>query len=222
MPWPEVLKWVDRKMGLLRKSLGDGIDIGLDPHAQILEPAKAIDLCNVVAPYRPMFVEEPLRPENVDAMAYVRSRSPVPIATGEMLYTKWEFRDLLKAGGADIIQPDICCCGGITEMKKIAALAEAEYVTIAPHNPMGPVATAFNAQFDATAPTFLIQEYHVDDESPRKDLVKEPYRLKDGYLELPDSYGVGIELNEDYLSKHAYRPWRRSLPPTPDGSVPFI
>jgi galactonate dehydratase len=222
MTWPKVLKWVDRKMALLRNTLGDEIDIGLDPHAKILEPAKAVDLCTVVAPYRPMFVEEPLRPENMEAMAYVRSKSSVPIATGEMLYTKWEFRDLLRLKGADIIQPDICCCGGITEMKKIAALTEAEYVTIAPHNPMGPVATAVNAQFAATAPTFFILEYHVDTESPRKDLVEEPYRIVDGYLELPDKSGIGIELNEEYFKEHPYRAWKRSLPPTPDGSVHFI
>jgi galactonate dehydratase len=222
MPWPMVLKWIDNKMAILRKALGDEIDIGLDPHAKILEPAKAIDLCSVVAPYRPMFVEEPLRPENVEAMAYVRSKSPVPIATGEMLFTKWEFRDLLQEKAVDIIQPDICCCGGVTEMKKIAALAEAEYVTIAPHNPMGPVATAVNAQFAATAPNFVILEYKVDTEPPRKDLVEEPYRIVDGYLELPKKPGIGIELNEEYIADHPYKAWRRHMPSTPDGSIPFI
>jgi galactonate dehydratase len=209
-------------METLRRALGDDADIGLDPHAKLLEPAKALDLCRAVAPYRPMFVEEPLRPENVDEMAAVRAASPVPIATGEMLYTKWEFRDLLKARGADIIQPDICCCGGVTEMKKIAALAEAEYVTIAPHNPMGPLATAVNAQFAATAPNFVILEYHVDTESPRRDLVQEPYRMVDGYLELPDVPGFGIELNEAYFQAHPYKPWRRATPTRPDGSVALI
>ena len=222
MAWPEALREVDKKMAILRDALGDQVDIGLDPHAKILEPAKAIELCNVVAPYRPMFVEEPVRPENVDAMAAVRDKSPVPIATGEMLYTKWEFRDLLKVRGADIIQPDICCCGGVTEIKKIAALAEAEYVAVAPHNPMGPVATAVNAQFAATAPTFLILEYHVDTESPRRDLVREPYQMADGYLELPERPGFGIELNEHYYQKHPYKPWHRGFPIRPDGSMAFI
>ena len=155
-------------------------------------------------------------------MAWVREKSSVPIATGEMLYTKWEFRDLLRAGGADIIQPDICCCGGLTEIRKIAALAEAEYVRLAPHNPMGPVATAVNAQFVATSPNFLILEYHVDTESPRRDLLVEPYEIRDGHLQLPDQPGYGIELNEDYLRSHPYRAWRRTLPQTPDGSIPFI
>ncbi|MFH1084388.1 MAG: galactonate dehydratase [Chloroflexota bacterium] len=222
MSWPQVLREVDRKMAVLRTRLGDGIEIALDPHAQILEPVKAIDLCQAVAPYHPLFVEEPLRPENVDAMAAVRAKSPVPIATGEMLYTKWEFRDLLKVRGADIIQPDVCCCGGLTELKKIAALAEAEYVSIAPHNPMGPVATAVNAQFDATATTFLIQEYHVDTESPRRDLVIEPYKLVDGYLVLPDKPGLGIDLNEDYFTAHPYEPWKRGFPLKPDGAMALI
>jgi len=222
MSWPSALRQVEKKMAFLREKLGDEIEIGLDPHARILEPAKAIELCNVLAPYYPLFVEEPLRPENMEAMAQVRTKSPVPIATGEMLYTKWEFRDLLRLRAADIIQPDVCCCGGVTEMKKIAALAEAEYVTVAPHNPMGPVATAVNAQFAATAPTFLILEYHVDTESPRRDLVLEPYRIVDGYLELPQTPGLGIEINEEYCQRHPYKPWRRALPPKPDGSVPFI
>lgn len=222
MPWPKVLRELDKKVSYLRNALGDEIEIGLDPHARILEPSRAIEMCNVLAPYHPMFVEEPVRPENVDAMAAVREKSPVPIATGEMLYTKWEFRDLLKARGADIIQPDVCCCGGVTEMKKIAALAEAEYVSVAPHNPMGPVATAVNAQFAATAPTFLILEYHVDTESPRKDLVREPYMIVDGYLELPDKPGIGIELNEEYYEKHPYKPWHRGFPIKPDGALAFI
>ena len=220
--WPQVLRLVDHKMALLRDALGDEMDIALDPHAKILEPVKAIELCEVVAPYRPMFVEEPLRPENVEAMAAVRAKSPVPIATGEMLYTKWEFRDLLKVRGADIIQPDICCCGGVTEMKKIAALAEAEYVTVAPHNPMGPLATAINAQLSATLPTFLILEYHLDTASPRKDLILEPYKMVDGYLELPEKPGFGIELNQEYLRQHPYKAWRRGFPFNPDGSMAFI
>ena len=222
MPWPRVLREAESTVATLRSALGDDIEIGLDPHARILEPIKAIELCQVVAPYRPMFVEEPVRPENVDAMAEVRARSSVPIATGEMLYTKWEFRDLLKVRGADIIQPDICVCGGITEMKKIAALAEAEYVTMAPHNPMGPVATAVNAQFAATAPNFLILEYHVDTESPRKDLVQEPYEIVQGYLQLPDKPGLGIELNEEYYRQHPYKPWKRGFPLRPDGSMSLI
>jgi galactonate dehydratase len=220
--WPKALRLIVEKMALLRDTLGEEIEIGLDPHAKILEPAKAVQLCETVAPYVPMFVEEALRPEHVEAMAEVRAKSPVPIATGEMLYTKWEFRDLLRVRGADIIQPDVCCCGGLTELKKISALAESEYVTVAPHNPMGPVATAVNAQFAATAPNFLILEYHVDTESPRRDLIEEPYEMVNGFLVLPDKPGLGIELNEDYYEAHPYKPWKRGTPLKPDGAVAYI
>ncbi|MCD6521063.1 MAG: galactonate dehydratase [Anaerolineae bacterium] len=222
LPWLKALAAVERKLALLREALGEEIDIALDPHAQLLEPAKAVDLCQVVAPFRPLFVEEPLRPENMEAMAGVRAKARVPIATGEMLYTKWEFRDLLRLQAVDIIQPDVCCCGGLTEIKKIAALAEAEYVTIAPHNPMGPLATAVNAQFVATVPNFLILEYTLDVAPPRSELVQEPYRMVDGYLELPNKPGLGIELNHAYFEKHPYKPWHRSFRYKPDGSMGFI
>jgi len=222
IPWSQALREAERKLDLLRQTLGEDIDIALDPHARILEPARAIQLCEVVAPYRPLFVEEPLRPENIDALKSVHRRSPAPIATGEMLYTKWQFRDLLRAQAVDIIQPDICCCGGVTEMKKISALAEAEYVSIAPHHPLGPVATAVNAQFAATAPNFLILEYHVDVTSPRRDLVLEPYIMEGGYLELPNKPGLGIELNLDYVLSHPYRSWHRPFLYHKDGSLSFI
>lgn len=222
LSWPETLRQVEHKFALLRDGLGGAVEIALDPHAQLLEPVRAIELCQVVAPFRPLFVEEPLRPENIEAMAEVRAKSAAPIATGEMLYTKWAFRDLLRARAADIIQPDVCCCGGLTELKKIAALAEADYASIAPHNPMGPLATAVNAHFALTAPTFLILEYHLDHEPPRRDLVDEPVAFSEGYLTLFDRPGLGMALNEAYFEAHPYKPWRRALPKTRDGSVPFI
>jgi galactonate dehydratase len=222
MGWTAVLHQVDRRMALLRHRLGDDVEIALDPHAQLLEPSKAVELCQVLEPYHPLFVEEPLRPENRQALADVRAKARVPIATGEMLYTKWEFRDLLRQRAVDVVQPDVCCCGGITEMKKIAALAEAEYVTVAPHNPLGPVSTAASVHLAATLPTFLILEYVPDDAPPRRDLVHEPYRLVDGYLEIPERPGLGIALNEDWCRQHPYRAWRRGQPLKPDGAVAFI
>ena len=222
IPWPAVLKKVEKKMAYLRKRLGDEFDIGLDAHAKLIEPSKAVQVCEVVSPYKPMFVEEPVRPENRKAMAFVRSKTNVPIATGEMLYTKWEFQDLIRHGGADIIQPDICCCGGLTEMKKIAALAEAAYLVVAPHNPMSPVATAVNVQFAATTPNFFILEYRLDDRSPRCDLVENPLEIRDGYLCFPERPGIGIELNEDYCLKHPYKAWKRPFPFHPDGAMGLI
>ncbi len=139
-----------------------------------------------------------------------------------MLYTKFEFRDLLVQHAADIIQPDVCCSGGLLEQRKIAAMAEACYVTLAPHNPMGPVATAVNAQLAACTPNFLILEYIPDDQPPRRDLLKEPLQVKDGYLVLPDKPGLGIELNEEAFPSYPFRRWHRGFPINRDGSMAFI
>src|SRR5207237_3034185 len=155
MPWSQVVKGSAAKMEALRRAVGDDVEIGVDPHAKIFEPIRAMQLAQALKPFDPFFVEEPLRPENIDAMAELKqqfSSIGVPLATGEMLYTKYEFRDLLVRSAADIIQPDICCAGGLLEQRKIAAMAESFYVTVAPHNPMGPVATAVNVHFAACTP----------------------------------------------------------------------
>ena len=112
-------------------------------------------------------------------MAKLAAHVNIPLASGECNYTKYEFQRILQALALDIIQPDVCVCGGLMEMEKIAALAEAHYVMVAPHNPMGPVATTVNVHFAASTPHFLILEYHPDDSPPRKDLLKEPLMVKD-------------------------------------------
>jgi galactonate dehydratase len=222
MPWGRVLRVSAARFEAVRRAAGDDIDIGLDPHAKIFEPARALELINAVKPYRPYFVEEPIRPENLDALGVMKSKTDVTIATGECLYTKFEFRDLLVRNAADIIQPDICCSGGLLEQKKIASMAESFYVTVAPHNPMGPVATAVNVQFAACTPNFLILEYNPDDTGPRKELLKEPLVVKNGYIELSDKPGLGVELNEDVFDKYPFKRWHRPFPIREDGSVAFI
>ena len=154
-------------------------------------------------------------------MGYLRAKSPVPIATGEMLYTKYEFRDLLAHQGADILQPDVCLCGGLWEMKKIAALAEAEYVTVAPHNPCGPVATAVNVHFALSTHNFAILEYRPDDASDRRAVVDEPVTLQNGYLLPPERPGLGIELNLEACGEQAYRSWHRRFLWRVDGSLGY-
>lgn len=222
LPWNAQLRAAEARIAAVRRAVGDDIDIAVDPHAKIFEPNRAIALTEVLKPYRPLFVEEPLRPENVDALARVAAHTEVPIATGEMLYTKFEFRDLLVKEAADVLQPDICCAGGILECRKIAAMAESFYVTLAPHNPMGPVATAVNVQFTASIPNFLILEYIPDDAGPRRDLVEEPIALRDGYLQLPTAPGLGIALNEEALPRYPFRTWHRAFPTRADGSLAFI
>lgn len=222
MPWNRVVREAAARLEGIRKAVGEEVDIGVDPHAKIFEPVRALEMAEALKPYKPFFFEEPLRPENIDALAEFKKQCPIPVATGEMLYTKYEFRDLLARGAADILQPDVCLTGGLSEMKKIAAMAEAHYVTVAPHNPMGPVATAVNVHFAIATQNFLILEYIPDDEPPRRDLVKEPLVVKDGYIEAPARPGLGIELNEEAFGKYPYRSWHRGFPWRPDGSIGFI
>ena len=209
------------RIGAVREAVGDEVDIGLDAHAQPFEPAKALTLCHALEPYHPFFLEEPLRPENRAAMGYLRGKSPIPIATGEQLYTKFEFRELLANQGADIIQPDITIVGGLWEMKKIAAMAEAEYVTVAPHNPCGPVATAINVHFALSTHNFAVLEYRPDDEPSRRGLVDEAMELKDGYLLPPTRPGLGIDLNLEACAERVYQSWHRPFLWRADGGLGY-
>lgn len=220
MPWNRALRETERRVAAVRDAVGPDIDIGLDPHARILEIGRAAQLCEVVAPFRPFFVEEPLRPENYEALAKLSNKVNVPIATGEMLYSRHEFRELLSHHAVDIIQPDICITGGLWEMKKIAAMAEVHYASVAPHNPCGPVATAVNVHFAASTSNFMILEYKADD-GRRAEIVDEPIKLMDGYLELPDRPGLGIDLNLDALAAHPGRSWHRPFLIRPDGSLAY-
>lgn len=209
------------RLEALRRALGDDVEIAVDAHATIFEPVRALQLAQAIKPYNPFFFEEPLRPENIDALAALRRQVDVPIATGEMLYTKYEFRDLLVRGAADIVQPDICCAGGLLEQKKIAAMAEAFYATIAPHNPVGPVATAVNVHLAACTPNFLILEYLPDDVPARGELVDEPMRLVDGHLELPTRPGLGLDLNVEAFAQYPHRRWHRAFPLRADGAMGY-
>ena len=171
------LKAVEARLRAVREAVGDDVDIGLDSHAQIFEPAKALELCHVLQPYHPLFLEEPLRPENRPAMGYLRSKSPMPIATGEIAVHQVRVpRPAGQPRAPTSCSPMSPIVGGLWEMKKIAAMAEAEYVMVAPHNPCGPVANAVNLHFALSTPNFLILEYHPDDVASRYDLVDEPFR----------------------------------------------
>ncbi len=221
MAWNQVLDAAASRVSAVRDAVGTGVEIGLDPHARIFEVGRAAQLCAVVEPFRPMFVEEPLRPENLEAWAALKRQSSVPLATGEMLYTRHQFLPLLSRHAIDFIQPDICVTGGIWEMKKIAALAEAHYVSVAPHNPCGPVANAVNAHFALSTQNFEVLEYHPDRTGIRREILQEPVPLVDGFLDVPDTPGLGIELNLDFVAGQDYTPWRRQQPWRPDGSLAY-
>ncbi len=218
--WGQVCDAAAAFAATLREGSPGHFDFAFDAHAMIFEPEQAIRLGNALAPYDPLFFEEPIRPEHIPAWTRVRAGLTVPLATGECLYNRFEFLALMAAGGVDIIQPDICAVGGLLEMRKIAAIAEAHYVTVAPHNPMGPLATAVNLHFAAAQPNFKILEYAVEENVP---WARDPYWPKDGYLELrPDRPGFGIEIDQDYLDRgDDYVHWERTPPVRPDGSTGY-
>ncbi|MDE2926419.1 MAG: galactonate dehydratase [Acidobacteriota bacterium] len=221
LPWDQVLRGTAARLAAVRKAVGDDMDVGLDPHARIFEPVRALQMAQAVEPYHPMFFEEPLRPENIEAMGRLHRKIPVPIATGEMLYTKYEFRDVIAAEAADILQPDLLLCGGLMESKKIAAMAEAEYLTIAPHSPLGPVSTAVSTHFAASTPNFIILEYRDDSQGPMRNLILEPLKRNGGYLELPQDPGLGIELNEKAFAGNPLKKWHRPFVIEPDGNIAY-
>ena len=221
-PWNEVLREGPRHMAAVREAVGDDVDIGLDVHAKVLEPMRALELARAVEPYNPFFFEEPIRPEGIREMAWLRRRSPVPIATGEALYAKFQFNDLVRQQAADIIQPDVCVCGGLMEMKKIAAIAEGHDVVVAPHNPMGPLAGAINLHFAASTTNFLVLEYRAHDKGRWRELVKDPWVPVDGHLAIPDTPGWGLEVDEDALDLYPAITWRRGNPIRADNSPAYI
>lgn len=199
----------------MRESLGRSIDLGIDFHGRC-SPAMAIRIAKALEPYDPVFIEEPVLPENVDALVTVARSTSIPIATGERLFTKWAFREILEKQAAVILQPDISHCGGIMEGKKIAAMAECNYAAIAPHCPLGPIALAACLQLDACIPNFLAQEHF----TLGNGYIKEPFVIQDGYLPLPTKPGLGIELDEEQLSEKIYDgTWDAPIARLDDNSV---
>ena len=217
--WGEVVRTSADYFRRLREIAPADYEFAFDAHAKIFEPWQAVQLGNALAPYDPLFFEEPIRPEHIPAWAEMKARLNCPLATGESLYSRYEFLDLFAARGCDIAQPDICVVGGLLEMRKIAVLAEAHFVPIAPHNPMGPLATAVNVHFSAATPNFKILEYRLPLNAP---YVKDPYLPEGGYLQLrPDRPGWGVEIDEAVLAKDDYVHWERKLPVKPDGSYGY-
>lgn len=186
------------RIAALREAVGDGVDIGIDFHGRV-SPPMAVRLAKALEPLHPMFIEEPCLPENVDALVTVARATSIPVATGERLFTRWGFREVLEKGAAAILQPDVSHAGGILETRKIAAMAEAYYATIAPHCPLGPIALAACLQVDACTPNFLCQEQV----SLGAGYLKEPFEVTDGHIAVPTGPGLGIEVDEDALPGHA-------------------
>lgn len=199
----------------LRKEAGPDIDIAIDFHGKI-SPATAKLLIKGLEPHQPMFIEEPINCQDHDLMAEIARGTHLPIATGERVFTKWGFREVLEKRAATILQPDLCHAGGITEVRLIAGMAEAYYATIAPHNPLGPISLAAGIQLAASIPNFLCQEQS----SLGDGYLKRPFVVKDGFIDLPTGPGLGIELDENALAGKLGHQWRnRETYDEDDGSV---
>jgi len=193
---PVVVKQAAEKLRAIREAVGDGVDILLDLHGR-LTPQMAIQYGKAFEPYNPFFLEEPSQAENPAAMAPIAKALTTPIATGERLLTRWGFREILEHGAASLLQPDTCHAGGISEVRKIAAMAEVYYAGIAPHNPYGPVSTAACVQVDFAAPNFVIQEMIDPDVAPEAmSFVKDPLPVVDGHILPPTKPGIGVEVDE--------------------------
>jgi galactonate dehydratase len=205
-------------MKAVRDAVGDEIDVMVDLHGRTT-PAMAIQYGHALAEFTPWFFEEPCQPENVDAMLEVAQKLPFPVATGERLVTRYQFRELLEKRACAIIQPDVCHCGGVSEIKKIAAMAETYFIAMAPHNPLGPLATMVSLQIGFSTPNFLIQEVMRSDVPWRYDIIDDEFHIKDGYFLPPTRPGIGIEINEKAAAQHPYAPELEMRYFHDDGSV---
>ncbi len=206
-------------VGRYREAVGKDLDLCIEIHRR-LTPAEAITLARGIEEFHPFFYEDPILPDNLDAMALIARKIHIPIATGERLHTIYEFEMLLSRGAVQYVRPDVCLAGGLTHTKKIAALAEAHYVGVIPHNPLSPISTAACLQLAACIPNFALQEYPKgEDEPPKSEIVKKPLKLENGFLVIPDAPGIGIELAEDAKERYPFRPRKFQTRLKVDGSV---
>jgi galactonate dehydratase len=212
---PAAVAYAVEKFAELRQAVGNEVDIGIDFHGAV-SPATAKLLIKGLEPYQPMFVEEPCQAQNHDVMAEIARGTHLPIATGERVFTKWGFREVLEKKAATILQPDLCHAGGITEVRLIAGMAEAYYASIAPHNPLGPISLAAGVQLAASIPNILCQEQV----SLGEGYLKKPFTVREGYLELPAGPGLGVELDENAMADKIGHDWRNQESyDADDGSV---
>lgn len=213
-------------MAAVREAVGGDIGIGVDFHGRVHKPMAKI-LIKELEQYRPMFIEEPVLSENYEALKELAPLSCAPIALGERLYSRWDFKRILAEGYVDIIQPDVSHAGGITETRKIASMAEAYDVALALHCPLGPIALAACLQLDGVCYNAFIQEQslgiHYNQGNDLLDYVsnREVFAYKDGFVAIPIGPGLGIEINEEYVLEQARigHRWRNPIWRHADGSV---
>ncbi len=192
------------RMAAAREAVGPNVDIMIEC-GEGFTPRAALLAARAVEEYKPFWIEEPIPRENPRALAELKRQFPLPIATGENLLTRWEFREVLESSAADVIQPDLVHAGGVTKVRKIAALADTYYVPVAPHNSGGPIATLMSLHLMASIPNFLILEQMEEERELRAAASTYPLVFEDGYLKLPTGPGWGTDLNLDALADYPYK-----------------
>ncbi len=200
---PHILTEIATYFEVARDAVGDEMGLSVDCHGRF-SPANAVRLAEALTPYNLLFVEEPIPPENIDALAWVQARSPIPIASGERTATIFDATHLMEHRAVSIYQPDVVNCGGLSQARKMAAIAEAHYVSIAPHNPNGAMCTAASLHVCASIPNFYMLETigSSDDAKRFAQVVTHPLEFEDGYLLLPQTPGLGMSLNHTAIEKY--------------------
>jgi galactonate dehydratase len=202
----------------LREAVGDDVEIAWDAHGRFT-PAMSIKLARALEPYNVWFLEEPALPENAKGLAQVARAISIPVATGERLFTKWGFREVLELGGAALLQPDLAHCGGVLEARAIAAMGEVYYCGLAPHNPLGPVNTIASAHVGMASPNFVALEVCRYPPDWTRELLSEPLEFRAGYLELSEKPGWGVELDLELCRRHPYAPHKLPILQHPSGAI---
>jgi len=217
---------VIQRFAAVRNAAGPHFDIGIDFHGRVHKPMAKV-LAKELEQFHPMFIEEPVLPENNEALRDIAQHTSIPIATGERMYSRWDFKKILMDGYVDIIQPDLSHAGGITECKKIISMAEAFDVAAAPHCPLGPIALAACLQVDATCHNAFIQEQslgiHYNSNNDLLDYLKDAsvFNYENGFVKIPGGPGLGIEINEEKVIKMAAigHNWKNPVWRHTDGSI---
>ncbi|GAB3317619.1 galactonate dehydratase [Haloplanus rallus] len=221
---PAQIRKARDRVAAVREAVGPEVDIGVDLHGRTTKTV-AKQLVTELEPLNPMFIEEPVVPEHSDAIGEIARHTTIPIATGERLFSRWDYKPLFEAGHVDIIQPDLSHAGGITEVRKIATMAEAYDISVAPHCPLGPIALASSVQVDATVSNAFIQEQSLNmqynDRGGLREYLSNPHVLdyEGGTMELPSGPGLGVEIDEERVRSRSEdsSEWSPPLWRTDDG-----
>ncbi|MBE3556083.1 MAG: galactonate dehydratase [Firmicutes bacterium] len=222
---PAKIDAVIARAAAVREAIGNDRNMGIDFHGRIHRSVAKV-LLRELEPFHPMFVEEPVLPEHMESLRTLAETTTIPIALGERLFSRWDFKPWFASGAVDIVQPDLSHAGGISEVRRIAAMAEAYDIAVAPHCPLGPIALAASLQIDAAAPNAVIQEIslgiHYNDTADLQDYLRnsELLKLQDGFVDLPTASGLGVEIDEEKVRESSgFTTWHNPIWRNADGSI---